>query len=935
MAEIADLAEEQNPFLKIKADEAYKADPNNPFNRIKAAEASGVDLNTEAPVGQPGFFGGLADVGRGLAMGAISTFPKQLGQAAEFFGAPETGRALQDFAEQQRAAHPELEQSQVGQIANAEDLSIRGGAYGAGENTPLSHGPALAGAAAGAGLGALAGPPGALAGAGIGYVVGSLAALPAFYGSQAQQSKETIKEGLLKQGVPEAEAERQSNIGGHLSGAVESGGELVADIIPFHALFNPLAKAVKGQLVKSALGGVGRKIAATTAGVVTAEVSTEMAQQALEDQIEKEYGSQGPGATWKSTLSVVVPTALMTLIPGGFTAAHTFRTNLQVRGALANPEADPEQRAAAASLVFHSIKGEDPMAAHAFDVYASNMIAEQKPIEIKDDAGYKEDLLRYLQNPEDSVVDPLTGVRPVSPAEQAGIDENGGPLQQAVAPAVNDGTTTVVQAQQQAAGAEEAAAEAQKQAEQQQRDYEAQRKEAWSGLDRRLKVMANEATALAAKAKENAPAEGEPELPAIHQALTIASQAHWDPRAATRALQTALDAKRSDVVHAIVERAQRVAEEANQARPSVPPESPMYGPIQAKLAKDAERAQTVADKLAAMAKLTPQEGGNAIQVPGPGGPISYQPTPGDNTGQGGGIRQGDEGNAPPQAGPEEGGGRPGGGGEPAGPGPGPITTGPSTPGPVGQGEGEQGHPPNVPGPETPAGPEVVQPEQPKPEPTGTTAGPTATPQGPEPNPTPGQIEAGNYRKEHITAAGFPVTIENREGMTRRSPPGVTPAWESVIKQADYGYIKRTEGADGDHVDAFVKPGTAPEHAGPVFVIDQQGKDGTFDEHKVMLGYANQLEAVAAYKANYPKGWAVGPVTETTNEGLRKWLDAGDMKKPFAEHKGEPLDQLVQYDKLQEKGTENFYEGKIPARDALDDIEKRLEFARAMRECLGV
>jgi hypothetical protein len=264
----------------------------------------------------------------------------------------------------------------------------------------------------------------------------------------------------------------------------------------------------------------------------------------------------------------------------------------------------------------------------------------------------------------------------------------------------------------------------------------------------------------------------------------------------------------------------------------------------------------------------------------------------------------------------------GGGGQPAGPG---TITGPSTPTPVGQGEGEQGHPPDVEKPKEGAGPEVTG---------GSTAGPPVT------GPTPGQIEAGNYKKEHITAAGFPISIENKEGSTRSSKPGVEPAWQATITQAHYGYIKRTEGADDEHVDAFVKPDTAPDHSGPVFVIDQVGADGKFDEHKVMLGYANQLEALGAYKANYPAGHKVGPVTQTTNEGLKSWLASGDTKAPFGERKLEPLDTPVDYDKLEETDeagtpTGRYATGKVPARAALDDIDKRLEFARAMRECLGV
>lgn len=54
-------------------------------------------------------------------------------------------------------------------------------------------------------------------------------------------------------------------------------------------------------------------------------------------------------------------------------------------------------------------------------------------------------------------------------------------------------------------------------------------------------------------------------------------------------------------------------------------------------------------------------------------------------------------------------------------------------------------------------------------------------------------------------------------------------WETVM-QNDYGYIRGTEGVDGDHIDVFLSD--TPEE-GDVFVVDQVNEDGSFDEHKVM------------------------------------------------------------------------------------------------------
>lgn len=137
-------------------------------------------------------------------------------------------------------------------------------------------------------------------------------------------------------------------------------------------------------------------------------------------------------------------------------------------------------------------------------------------------------------------------------------------------------------------------------------------------------------------------------------------------------------------------------------------------------------------------------------------------------------------------------------------------------------------------------------------------------------PTKAQKEVGNYKKSHRRLAGLDIAIENPVGSTRRG---------SKIKD-HYGYIKRTIGADEDQVDVFINPKAPEEFTGKVWVIDQTTADGvTFDEHKVMLGYKNQMDAVRGYKRNYAKGWKVGPVTEMVMPEFKKWLNT-DTTKPI-------------------------------------------------------
>jgi hypothetical protein len=143
-----------------------------------------------------------------------------------------------------------------------------------------------------------------------------------------------------------------------------------------------------------------------------------------------------------------------------------------------------------------------------------------------------------------------------------------------------------------------------------------------------------------------------------------------------------------------------------------------------------------------------------------------------------------------------------------------------------------------------------------------------------------QIEAGNYKKGHISIQGLPITIENPKGSTRKGTDESGQKWETKIKH-HYGYVKRTEGKDGDQVDVFIGPNPESEKA---FVVDQVNP-GTkvFDEHKVMLGFETEEEARTGYLANYDKSGEsrIGTITETNTDEFKTWLDKGNTKKPFA------------------------------------------------------
>ena len=188
----------------------------------------------------------------------------------------------------------------------------------------------------------------------------------------------------------------------------------------------------------------------------------------------------------------------------------------------------------------------------------------------------------------------------------------------------------------------------------------------------------------------------------------------------------------------------------------------------------------------------------------------------------------------------------------------------------------------------------------------------SSPQNDKPAPTQAQAEAGNYAKGHITLHGLNLSIENPSGsartnlsrdqieaakigakggelsdlsaalmafdryQTKADPTALMvaismirkagnwadatqasknlskSAWAAIMPNGvNYGYIKRSTGADGDHVDVFVGP--HPDETNAWIINQRQPVDAEpndanakFDEHKVMLGFKSGDEAVAAY-----------------------------------------------------------------------------------------
>lgn len=144
-------------------------------------------------------------------------------------------------------------------------------------------------------------------------------------------------------------------------------------------------------------------------------------------------------------------------------------------------------------------------------------------------------------------------------------------------------------------------------------------------------------------------------------------------------------------------------------------------------------------------------------------------------------------------------------------------------------------------------------------------------------PTAAQKVAGNYKKHHVKFNGLDISIENPRGSKRSGVSADGEEWHSIMPD-HYGYIKRTQGADGDHIDVYL----GQNHKSPkVYIIDQKDAEtGRFDEHKCMLGYPDKDAAVAAYKSAFSdKKNRIMKVTRMTIQEFKEWLKNGNTKGP--------------------------------------------------------
>ena len=167
-----------------------------------------------------------------------------------------------------------------------------------------------------------------------------------------------------------------------------------------------------------------------------------------------------------------------------------------------------------------------------------------------------------------------------------------------------------------------------------------------------------------------------------------------------------------------------------------------------------------------------------------------------------------------------------------------------------------------------------------------------------PQPTEEQKQSGDYPKGRLSVCGLPVSIENPAGSTRSGVDENGVTWEIEMKH-HYGFIENTLGADGDELDVFIKKGLDENFTGDIYVISQVNQDGSFDEHKVVIGATSIEEAKSIYLSNYDKDWqGMGQIEQLSEHDFKsKFVNQNGFDDAGYKFTALPTDQQIEINPL--------------------------------------
>lgn len=170
-----------------------------------------------------------------------------------------------------------------------------------------------------------------------------------------------------------------------------------------------------------------------------------------------------------------------------------------------------------------------------------------------------------------------------------------------------------------------------------------------------------------------------------------------------------------------------------------------------------------------------------------------------------------------------------------------------------------------------------------------------------------------------------ISIENRKGSTRRGVAKDGTKWATKMTYP-YGYVRMTEGADGDHVDCFIGPNKLAKNVYIIHIMHPH--NGKYDEDKCFLGFDSKEAAKKVFDANYdrPERFYHGMTIMTMQQFKKKVADKENHgEKLEASDPGYFLPSVTHIDFIPSKPTLTEKQGKSRTpRDSKEQQEFKMK-----------
>ena len=128
--------------------------------------------------------------------------------------------------------------------------------------------------------------------------------------------------------------------------------------------------------------------------------------------------------------------------------------------------------------------------------------------------------------------------------------------------------------------------------------------------------------------------------------------------------------------------------------------------------------------------------------------------------------------------------------------------------------------------------------------------------------------SGHKLQGRVNIAGMKISIENKKGSYRCGMDKDGHKWRCLMHY-DYGYIRETEGVDGDHVDVYIGP---DKTSTKVYVIHQNDPvNHKYDEDKCMIYFSSAKDAKDGYMKQYDRPGFFGSMETLDIEQFKTYV----------------------------------------------------------------